>query len=100
MGLWIRTRRKAVADFAPIEVSACYTRSHVQLFCRMHRLLQMSKLSPGNIDSWTLKTTCAMVISTASSEAAGQKSYSLLFFWRYVHSGDTATCSGRVSTVI
>lgn len=49
--IWIRTRRKAVADFAPIEISACYTRSHVQLFCRMHRLLQMSKLSPGNINS-------------------------------------------------
>lgn len=24
----------------------------------------------------------------------------VVFFWRYVHSGDTATCSGRVSTAI
>lgn len=34
-----------------IEIPACYTRSHLHLFRRMHRLLQMSKLGPGLINS-------------------------------------------------
>lgn len=47
-----------------IEIPACYTRSHLHLFRRMHRLLQMSKLGPGIINYMLsrLRTTCSAAI--------------------------------------
>lgn len=98
MGLWIRRRRKAVADFAASrsphtthDLTCIYSVGCIGS-CKCPNWAQASLIleSEENMCCRTFNGKCRRSCAKAV----------FLFFLRYVHSGDSATCSERVSTAI